>query len=294
MEERSKRIWLVVGIIVVLAACCLIATAATVGGLMTLRRGGWTTDRGERGMGETSVPIERTFDVGREPSVTVDNFAGNVSVRRGEGGTIRVVATKRGSGNMGAAYVRVDISQEGDRVIVTTEGRPGLGSASVRIEITAPKETSLDLHSGAGYVSVEGTAGQVRAHSNAGAIRIVGVQANIEASTNAGNMDVQGVKGRVRLQTNAGAIAYDGQPSGDCDFQTNAGSITLELPADLDMEIDLSTDTGTVTVAHELGRTESSSRAHIRGTIGDGSGGEIRAHTNAGSVTVRERLRPPD
>jgi len=288
MEERNKRVWLVVGIGVVLMACCLVAAAATAGGL-ALRSSGWSFRTGDWGVERMESRIERTLTVGQGSTVQVDNFAGNVSVTPGQAGKVEVLATKLSAGQESANNVRVDISQTGDRVIVRTRKAPGFGSASVRIEISVPADTVLDLHTGAGSVNVVDTAGSVRAHSNAGAINIDGVRAEIDASTNAGNVEVQGAKGQVRMQTNAGSITFGGDPSGDCSFETNAGSIKLSLPADANLEIELSTNTGSISVDQRLTKTLSSSRKSVEGTLGDGSDGRIRAHTNAGSVSVVER-----
>ena len=80
----------------------------------------------------------------------------------------------------------------------------------------------------------------------------------------------------------SGGIEYQGAPQGDCRFETGSGSITLELPPDLSMEVNLDTGTGSLDVGYDVAGTVS--RKEVRGVIGDGSHGSIRAHTGAGSI----------
>jgi hypothetical protein len=288
MEERTKRIWLVVGIIAVLGACCVAATVTAFGGMMALRSRDWSDLDWDLGGEESRARIERSFSVGRSPSVEVDNFAGSVTVSRGESGTVEVIAVKRARG-MSAANVRVEMRQEGDRVVIETEGRPGLRSASVSIEIDVPEDTELDLHTGAGEVSVSGLSADVTLHSNAGAINVYDVKGSVDASTNAGKVEVRDAAGPVRLRSNAGSVEYEGDPQGECDLRSNAGAVKLQLPADLNAYVELSSNAGSVSLEHSLSQSKSSSRQRIAGTVGDGSDARITAHTNAGSVSVRVR-----
>jgi hypothetical protein len=88
----------------------------------------------------------------------------------------------------------------------------------------------------------------------------------------------------VHLTSGAGSLRYQGTPSGSSGFQSGAGSITLVLPADLDVAVDLETELGTVDVDHGVaGRV---TRRQARGTIGSGDQGQITARSGVGSIRL--------
>lgn len=89
---------------------------------------------------------------------------------------------------------------------------------------------------------------------------------------------------RPAIQTAAGNIAYEGRAEGECSFATSAGSITLRLPADVNVEVHLSVGAGTIEVGFPVvGQVA----AHaVDGTIGTGADGRIVAQVGAGRIVV--------
>jgi DUF4097 and DUF4098 domain-containing protein YvlB len=169
-------------------------------------------------------------------------------------------------------------------VDVVTDPPSGLKNVSVDLEITVPPHADLDLHTGAGDIIVRDVQGDVRADSGAGDVDVRDVTGELDAHTGAGSIDVRRATGSVDLDTGAGSIDYRGAPQGYCRFNTGAGSIEIELPADANLELDLDTGVGDVDV--DMFVDGSQSNRKVRGIIGDGSEGEIRAHTGAGNIDV--------
>jgi hypothetical protein len=298
MESHSRNVWLVVGVGLLLLCCCLMVAAVV--GVSVFARGMSFVDWG----GSLAVErIERTFEVGRAPDLKIDNFAGRVTVHAGEGSSIRVIAVKKGPGS--GDRIQVTMEEREGGLLIKTEKPRGLSSASVDLDITAPPGTRLDLDTGAGSVSVEGIqggagvhtgsgsitaldlAGRVKLDSGSGSVTMEGVRGEIDAHTGAGSMEARGAAGRVSLDSGSGSIAYQGAPAGDCRFETGSGSITLELPADLSMEVQLDTGSGTIDAGFDVVGTVS--RKEVEGVVGDGSQGSIRAHTGAGSIDLIHR-----
>jgi hypothetical protein len=92
----------------------------------------------------------------------------------------------------------------------------------------------------------------------------------------------------VSLDTGTGGIDYEGQPEGHCRFDTGAGGITLRLPADLEMELDLDTGAGSI----DLGGFAVDGhvrRGEVKGRLGDGSQGSITADTGTGGIDLVRR-----
>jgi DUF4097 and DUF4098 domain-containing protein YvlB len=282
MESRNRTIWIIVAIVVILLCCCVLAAAAVAVGV------GWltVTPFSVGGLsGTTTERAEQTFTVETAPQLTVDNFAGNVTVRAGAAGQIQVVSTKRARGSAALSNIQVQMTQQGNGVVVRAT-RAGLPSnVSVQLEITAPADTTLDLHTGAGNVDAAGFNSAVKADTGAGSVTIQDVSGTVDAHTGAGSIDVRGATGLARLDTGAGSIDYQGTPEGNCTFQTGTGSIRLTLPAGLNASLDLSTGVGDI----QLGGFDVQgqvSKRDVKGTVGSGGQTQIYAHTGTGSIDL--------
>lgn len=89
---------------------------------------------------------------------------------------------------------------------------------------------------------------------------------------------------RPDIRNGVGATSYEGRAGGVCRFSTGVGNITLRLPADVNVEVDLSAGVGSVTVGFPV--TGQVSQHVVIGTIGTGTDGEIYAQAGVGSITV--------
>jgi len=278
MESKNRNVWIIVAAVVALGCCCALAAFAGVMAML-----------------EFSVPdfdlgslqrerIDETFNVGGSPFLDITNFAGEVTIRPGQDGTIYVVATKRSMSRSNMDRIRVDMTQQGDTVVISTRTLSKTGSNSVALEITAPRGTRLELDSGAGNLDIRGLDGPIEVDNGAGNISIRDVDGDLDANSGAGTFDVRNVSGPVRLGLGAGEITYEGNPTGDCRFHTGAGNINLRLPDDLNVKVDLGSGLGRVDVDFAVAGTVKP--REIRGTIGDGSQGTIRAQSGAGNVSL--------
>jgi hypothetical protein len=266
VESKKRNAWILGAVAVIFVGCC---------GLMVLATGamGWIASRAPRVAwgpeilgGSHDQRIERTFEVADEPFLDVTNFAGSITVQSGEEGVIQVLAIKHASGERDVDQIDVAMSERGNGLLIRTKTLRNLKNASVDLEIEVPAGTRLELHTGAGTVEVRNIAGQVSIYSGAG------------------NIDLQGTTGTVRLGVGAGEIRYEGTPAGQCSFETGAGEITLRLPSDVGVEVDLGTGLGGIDLEFSVdGRVTT---REVRGVIGDGGHGSVYAHTGVGSIRV--------
>jgi DUF4097 and DUF4098 domain-containing protein YvlB len=285
MESRNRTIWIVVAIIVVVLCCCVLAVAVATVGL------GWFTVApfGAGGLsGVTTERSEQTFQVGSAPQLTVDNFAGSITVRTGAAGQIQVIAVKRAPGGAGLNSIQVEMSQQDGGVLIRTSKPTILSNQSVQLEISAPADAQLDLHSGAGSIDVRGFTNDIKVDSGAGSLTIQDVTGTLDAHTGAGSIDVQGATGLVSLDTGTGSIDYNGSPQGSCSFQTGTGSIQLILPADLSAAVDLNTNIGNIQLGGFAVQGQVSKR-EVKGTIGSGDQAQIYANSGTGSIDLSRR-----
>jgi DUF4097 and DUF4098 domain-containing protein YvlB len=319
MESRNRGLWIFI-VVALLGLCCcvlvMVAAALGVFGVLPVDLGGLTTSESAR--------LERTFEVGESPSLQIDNFAGSVTVVAGARGEISVVAVKKASPGANLDRIEVQITERQGGLVIQTKKPATLGNASVNLEVMTPDDTRLDVHNGAGSVSVQGlhsevqvdtgtgsvhlhnVSGQIDAHSGAGSIEVQDaegtlkvdtgtgsvtltvVAGEIDAHSGAGSIKVRDGRGQdVRLDTGSGSVDYDGSLQGDCRFESGAGSITLRLPADLNMNVEMHTGAGTIEVGFPVdGRV---TKREVEGTIGSGADGLIYAHTGTGGIDLVRR-----
>lgn len=264
MESKNRNVWIIVAVIVVVLCCCALAVAAVAVGLFATQPSSWTWSGSLQ-----SLRSEEVFPVGDAPSLQIDSFAGNVIVRSGQSGFIRVVATRQAQSRDDLDRIQVKVSEGEGGLVIKTEKPSAFSSASVNLEITAPAGTRLDVDTGAGNVDIRQITGGIRVHSGAG------------------NMDVSDTAGTARLDTGAGNIDYEGTPQGECRFETGAGNIRLTLPANPNVRVDLETGIGDIDIDFAVDGTVTG--RDVQGVIGGGAQGTIYAHTGAGNIDVVSR-----
>jgi hypothetical protein len=269
MEPKKRNGCIIVVALILVACFAAVAISAVVGG--------WAVSRALEGepIDLSSVhreTIQKSFEAGDTPVVEIRNFAGTIDIRAGEGGAIDVTAVKKTSRKSGLDRIQVDFRHSGSRLVIKTRETRDTPNARVELEVVAPAGTRLELHTGAGTVTVQDITGDMDIHTGAGVI------------------DVRGAEGSVVASLGAGQILYRGAPSGNCRFQSGAGEIDLRLPAGTDVELDAGTALGRVSVDFAVdGRvreTQGLGSERIRGTIGNGSDGSIYVHTGVGEVNI--------
>jgi hypothetical protein len=122
-----------------------------------------------------------------------------------------------------------------------------------------------------------------------GSIDAGGIEGNVKASTVNGDVDVS-AGGLVRANTVNGSIhASMGSAdwSGDLDFETVNGSITVELPASVNADVSAATVNGSMETDFPLTVTGRFSNRKMRGTIGSG-GKDLSLETVNGSIHLKK------
>ena len=288
MESRNRNVWIVVGVIaVILCFCVVMAGVIGVLSARAVRTAVRDLPAIELGSYTESERVFESFAAGEAPSLRIDNYAGEITVRAGGSDTIDVVATKRARRTSDLGRIEIEMYKEGNEIVVRTRRPAGLNNVSVYFEVTVPASTRLDLRTGAGTTDVRGIASDIKVFTGAGRVMLNDVVGDIEAHTGAGSMEVSQASGRVQMDTGAGAIQFQGELQGNCRFTSGVGEIRLELPADLNMQIDLSSGLGSVDVGYPVvGQT---SQRSAKGYIGTGSEGSIYAFTGAGGIDLNRR-----
>jgi len=132
-------------------------------------------------------------------------------------------------------------------------------------------------------------AGSYDIDSNSGAIVIDGAKGVLKAHTDFGSVDVtNGQNVTLDLRTNSGSIEFSGSlGEGPHNIQSDFGGVTLAIPSDSGLNVDLKTDFGSISSEIPLTVTlsgESENNQQI-GTM-NGGGAELTVRTNNGPIEI--------
>jgi hypothetical protein len=318
MNSRKRNTWIIVAVVAVALCCCaglLAALAAWRLGVIPV-----TTTIGAGG-GLVREKRTETLAFSEGDRLEVDNFAGSVTVLGGASDEAVVQMTLRGYRRVDLDDIEVKLNRNERTVRIETRNARKRNGVSVELEVTVPERADVDVHTGAGSVSVSGLdgavepfygsgsveaveiAGDATVRTGSGSVQVRGMRGNVEARTGSGSVTLEGVRGEIRahsgsgrveakdvqggveLETNSGSVTYRGTPEGECRFTTKAGSVKIELPRGLGAELDLRTGNGSV--SHEGDVSGVVEKDRILGQLGDGGECRITGHTNAGSVELR-------
>jgi hypothetical protein len=174
------------------------------------------------------------------------------------------------------------------------------------LEIRVPRGLAVDVTASNGKVSIEGMRGPVRAHSSNGAVDIEDVIGDIEIATSNAKVACSNTRGRLVARSSNGKIEMV-QHRGSVDastsnglirasleeigkegiqLATSNGRIVLDLPDEVDADVDIRVDNGVIRNERELCKSSRASHGQIRGRLGAG-GSLIKLRTSNGSISLR-------
>ena len=195
----------------------------------------------------------------------------------------------------------------------------------VRIEVRMPKDADLQVDTGDGSVETQPLIGRVKIHTGDGSVKVQAVDGSVDIDTGDGSITLEGAKGDIRLHTGDGHIDarnLDGRVdanSGDghikidgrldglniktgdgsidarvqpgskltagWSIRTGDGSVDVVLPADLQANIDASTNDGRISLGMSLTVEGTFSNSQIHGKM-NGGGQSLTIHTGDGSIRL--------
>jgi hypothetical protein len=201
----------------------------------------------------------------------------------------------------------------------------GRGRRGPRIEVRMPKDADLQIDTGDGSVETQPISGHVKIHTGDGSVRVQAIDGNVDIDTGDGSITVEGAKGDIRLHTGDGHIdarnldgrvdansgdghiKIDGrldalnvktgdgsidariEPgsklTGGWSVRTGDGSVDIVLPADLQANIDASTNDGHISLGIPVTVEGTFSNSQIHGKM-NGGGQALTIHTGDGSIRL--------
>ena len=272
--------------------------------------------------------VDTTFAFERGGSVALGLVSGEIRVVTGRENEVRLLATIE-RGRLETTLTRSHVSVQAKSV----NGRMG----AARYELTVPVGTRVDANAVSGTITVRGTGTEVEAHTVSGGIRVEDASGIVDVGTVSGDIDLRNASGRIsvatvsgefagesvrgdleaeavsgtitvrrgglrsfRASTVSGDVSYDGTlaPGGDYRINAHSGDVTLAVPANGGVSLDLETWSGEITSDFPLtlqpGDNLNRRNRRMTFTIGQG-GARLSAETFSGDIAIRRApVRTPE
>lgn len=275
-------------------------------------------------------------DPGKPVVLVIENAAGDVTVTGGDVDTIQIDVVKtafdstRARADEEVKTVEYTVRQDGNQITIQYEIPKSVNFNNkintVDFTITVPNETSVEVDTSFGEVSVENTKGNVDVSNNFGDVTFENIEGGLTVQTNSGEVNAASITAgneNIDLHSDFGAVILKKAGGKDISLDSNSGNITLsevrakgELTASTDFgnvkfdngsaassdyttksgEIELTSVnvSGQLKVTNEFG-TLTLEKVNAKGydidmssgSINlDGVQGEVKAHTKFGNITV--------
>ncbi len=263
-----------------------------------------------------SVSSEETFTLPAPHShqMSIHNANGKTRVVGEDREGIEVVATMR------ARAESVEAANEVlDRIEIVSSEVAGVleldveassrwnRHASADLFVRVPRATEMTVVAANGKLCLEGLRGHVQARSSNGAVSISDIVGDIEVFTSNAKVTCDCTCGRLKARSSNSRIQLDGH-RGSLDastsngvihvvlselgndgvaLATSNGRILLELPDDVNADVDVRVDNGVIRNALEVDtRFQDDRRGRLRGKLGRG-GPAIKLRTSNGTISLR-------
>jgi DUF4097 and DUF4098 domain-containing protein YvlB len=257
--------------------------------------------------------VTRAFSVSGHARVRVETDDGAVRVTTGDIKQVEVRVVY--SGYKLDRDLRVNMEQNGDSVEVSakTSGGSffnwGVRHASLRVEVHMPREADLsvragdgsveadsvngnvDVTTGDGSITVQGAKGNIRFHTGDGHIEARGLDGQVDASSGDGHINLEGRFDSLNIKTGDGSVSARARPGSRVQsswtIHTGDGSVDLEIPGDLQANIDASTHDGHISLGLPITVEGTFSSSKIQGKL-NGGGPPLTIRTGDGSIHLNK------
>jgi hypothetical protein len=176
----------------------------------------------------------------------------------------------------------------------------------VDMELRIPRELKVQVSAANGKVCVQGLRSSVRARSSNGAVRIEDVVGDVEIHTSnakvaclctCGHVTARSSNGKVEVEDHRGSVdAATSNGTIHCELEdigksgvvlsTSNGRIVLDLPEEVDGDLDIRVDNGLIRNSREIDPPSREQSGRMKGTLGRG-GTPIRLRASNGTITIR-------
>jgi hypothetical protein len=257
--------------------------------------------------------LAKSYSVSGHAKVRVVTDDGSVRVSTGDIKQVEIRVEYRG-------YVldkdlHVTTAQNGDTVeIVAKTGNNwswkwNVRHSELRVEIHMPKDADLDvttgdgsveadsitgnvdIRTGDGHITLQGAKGDIHLRAGDGAIEGRGLDGRLDATTGDGHVNIQGRFDSLNIKTGDGNVTARANGGSKVvntwNIHTGDGSVDLELPGELQANIDAGTHDGHISLDIPVTVEGTFSSSRINGKM-NGGGSPIIVRTGDGSIHLNK------
>ncbi|MCR4403757.1 MAG: DUF4097 domain-containing protein [Candidatus Acetothermia bacterium] len=242
--------------------------------------------------------FERTLEVSGPVKLEVETGSGDISVKRGPEGQVRVRARfeVRAGGEEEArrlaAQIKADppIKQLGKTIKIGDLEKYRAAallrhpSVVMEFDIEAPAETAVELDSGSGDQRVSGLKGPVSADTGSGDVEISEIEGEVKIDTGSGSVAARDIAGDIEVDASSGDVRL-ARIGGDIDIDVSSGDVALK---DVRGALEVDAGSGDVTVDSTIAAGTSweidTGSGDVSLALPRGTRASIRAETGSGEV----------
>lgn len=254
-----------------------------------------------------------TYSAPKSAVVRIKNANGRIGVRGEDRGDVQLEVTRRARAESREAAERL-----AEAIRVVHSGAPDTLELEVEVprkwnrrghanlDVRVPRGTRIECDAVNGKLAVCGLRAPLRARSSNGSVSVHDVMGDVEvftsnakvscdctcgrlvARSSNGKIELVEHRGSVDASTSNGLIHATLEDVGDEGIllATSNGRIVLELPDEVDADVDVRVDNGMIRTDRSLANQPREVPGRLRGTLGLG-GIPIKIRTSNGSVSIR-------
>lgn len=218
-------------------------------------------------------------------SITISGVSGTVTARTTNGAIVGENISSDSNIALASEFggISLDSSQASALEIKSTNGKVGLQDILLDGKVTIQNEFG-DLT----LIGVKASAYDIKTQN--GKIKLDQAQGSIVAQSSFGDVEVLNVdNGTIDLSSTNGAISFSGSlGAGPHSISSDFGNITLNLPAETGLSVDLQTDFGKISSDFDLTVSGALEANHWVGKL-NGGGETLNAKTQNGNITINSQ-----
>lgn len=229
-----------------------------------------------------SQDVQITADFGKITLEKVNGKDININSSSGSLTLTNVRATGEIFSNSDFGNVTIDNGSAASTTIESSSGKVSLTKVNIR--------GALIITNDFGDIELDQVmAGSYDLDSNSGSITVDGAKGSIKAQTDFGSIDIKNAENvTVDLKSNSGGVDFSGSlGEGPHTIQSDFGGITLSIPADSELNVDLNTDLGSISSDIPITVTldGDGEKNHQTGSM-NGGGAQLTVKTNNGAIDI--------
>lgn len=144
----------------------------------------------------------------------------------------------------------------------------------------------VDARTSGGHITLDRMEGNIAARTSGGHIKAAHTNGNVELRTSGGHIEMEELEGQISARTSGGNIAADlmsiDSGGSGADFRTSGGNISITIPEDIGLNLDLHGSYVNSDLNKFNGEVE---RNEVRGSL-NGGGPQLAARTSGGTINI--------